>query len=48
LSVFLVDIKANLGHGLEIRPIEAMINHGATEVYFDKLRVPAENLMRSF
>lgn len=45
LSVFLVDIKANLGHGLEIRPIEAMINHGATEVFFDKLRVPAENLI---
>ena len=45
LSVFLVDIKANLGHGLEIRPIEAMIKHGATEVFFDKLRVPVENLI---
>ncbi len=45
LSVFLVDIKGSLGKGLEIRPIEAMINHGATEVFFDKLRVPAENLI---
>lgn len=45
LSVFLVDIQSNLGNGLDIRPIEAMINHGATEVFFDKLRVPAENLI---
>jgi acyl-CoA dehydrogenase len=45
LSVFLVDIKESLGKGLDIRPIEAMINHGATEVFFDKLRVPAENLI---
>lgn len=45
LSVFLVDIKANLGKGLEIRPIEAMINHGATEVFFDQLKLPLDNLI---
>ncbi|MDB5743046.1 MAG: acyl-CoA dehydrogenase [Polaromonas sp.] len=45
LSVFLVDIRESLGRGMEIRPIEAMINHGATEVFFDKLHVPAENLI---
>jgi acyl-CoA dehydrogenase len=45
LSVFLVDLRSSLGKGLEIRPIEAMINHGATEIFFDKLRVPAENLI---
>jgi acyl-CoA dehydrogenase len=45
LSVFLVDIKAGLGKGLEIRPLPAMINHGTTEVFFDGLEIPAENLI---
>ena len=45
LSVFLVDIRAGLGKGLEIRPLKAMINHNTTEVFFDGLRVPAENLV---
>src|SRR5207302_3365579 len=45
LSVFLVDIKSSLGHGLEIKPLRAMINHNTTEVFFDSLRVPAENLI---
>jgi alkylation response protein AidB-like acyl-CoA dehydrogenase len=45
LSVFLVDIKENLGHGLEIKPLKAMINHHATEVFFDQLKVPASQLI---
>ena len=45
LSVFLVDIKASLGKGLEIKPLKAMINHNTTEVFFDDLEVPAENLI---
>jgi acyl-CoA dehydrogenase len=45
LSVFLVDIKASLGKGLEIRPLKAMINHNSTEVFMDGLEVPAENLI---
>lgn len=45
LSVFLVDIKASLGRGLQIRPLEAMINHGATEVFFDDLLIPASSLI---
>jgi acyl-CoA dehydrogenase len=45
LSVFLVDLRENLGHGVEIRPIEAMINHNTTEVFFDNLQVPPENLI---
>jgi alkylation response protein AidB-like acyl-CoA dehydrogenase len=45
LSVFLVDMREALGHGLTIRPIRAMINHATTEVFFDNLRVPAENLI---
>ena len=45
LSVFIVDLKKSLGHGVQIRPIDAMINHGATEVFFDQLQVPVENLI---
>lgn len=45
LSVFLVDIRESLGYGLEIRPLQAMINHNTTEVFFDGLKVPARNLI---
>ena len=45
LSVLLVDMRKALGEGLTIRPIRTMMNHAATEVFFDGLRVPAENLI---
>ena len=45
LSVFLVDMREAVGHGLTIRPIRTMINHATTEVFFDNLSVPAENLI---
>jgi acyl-CoA dehydrogenase len=45
ISVFLVDMRAALGQGLTIRPLKAMINHNTTEVFFDGMRVPAENLI---
>jgi acyl-CoA dehydrogenase len=45
LSVFLVDIRECLGKGLEIRPLKAMINHNTTEVFMDRMRVPAANLI---
>lgn len=45
LSVFLVDLREARGNGLEIRPIRAMINHNATEIFMDGLEVPAENLI---
>jgi alkylation response protein AidB-like acyl-CoA dehydrogenase len=45
LSVFIVDMKAALGKGLTIRPIRTMMNHATTEVFFDNLEVPAENLI---
>ena len=45
LSVFLVDMRAALQSGLRIRPIRTMMNHATTEVFFDDLRVPAENLI---
>ena len=45
LSVFLVDMRGARGKGLEIRPLKAMINHNATEVFFDNLRIPADSLI---
>ena len=45
LSTFIVDMKAALGHGLTIRPIRTMMNHNTTEVFFDNMEVPAENLV---
>ena len=45
LSVFLVDLREVKGKGLEIRPLPAMINHNATEVFMDGMEVPAENLI---
>jgi len=45
LSVFLVDIRDSVGKGMEIRPLKAMINHSATEVFIENLKVPAENLI---
>ncbi len=45
ISVFLVDMRKARGHGLTIRPIRTMINHATTEVFFDNLEVPAENLI---
>ncbi len=45
LSVFLVDLREGRGNGIDIRPLKAMINHNTTEVFFDGLEVPAENLI---
>jgi alkylation response protein AidB-like acyl-CoA dehydrogenase len=44
LSVFLVEMKS-AGDRLKINPIRTMMNHATTEVFFDELRVPAENLI---
>ena len=45
MSVFIVDMKKALDRGLTIRPIRTMINHATTEVFFDNMEVPAENLV---
>ena len=45
LSVFLVDMREAQGKGLTIRPIRTMMNHNTTEVFFDNMEVPAENLL---
>ena len=45
LSMLLVDMRTAVGNGLTIRPIRTMMNHATTELFFDDLRVPAENLI---
>ncbi len=45
LSIFLVDLRKAVGNGVTIKPIPTMINHHTAEVFFDNLRVPAENLI---
>src|SRR5450432_2803707 len=45
LSVFLVDMRLAKDTSITINPIRTMMNHATTEVFFDDLRVPAENLI---
>ena len=45
LSVFILDMREARDAGLTIRPIRTMINHSTTEVFFDNVKVPAENLV---
>jgi acyl-CoA dehydrogenase len=45
LSVFLVDMRLAQGTGISINPIRTMMNHATTELFFDDLRVPAENVI---
>ncbi|MBV1707626.1 MAG: acyl-CoA/acyl-ACP dehydrogenase [Hyphomicrobiales bacterium] len=43
LSTLLVDMRT--AKGLTIRPIRTMMNHNSCEVFFENMRVPAENLI---
>ncbi|MBT4739254.1 MAG: acyl-CoA/acyl-ACP dehydrogenase [Rhodospirillaceae bacterium] len=45
LSVFMVDMRDALKDGMTIRPIRTMMNHATTEVFFDDVKVPVENLI---
>lgn len=45
ISVLLVDMRSAVGNGLTIRPIRTMLNHATTELFFDDLEVPVENLI---
>lgn len=45
LSIFLVDLQAAIGRGMEIRPIRNMVNHETNEVFFDDLELPASALI---
>ena len=45
LSVFIVDMNQAKADGMTIKPIRTMMNHSSTEVFFDNVKVPAENLI---
>jgi alkylation response protein AidB-like acyl-CoA dehydrogenase len=45
LSVFLVDMRLAQGANIAINPIRTMMNHATTQIFFDDLSVPADNLI---
>ncbi len=48
LSVFLIEMRkedGSLVDGLTITPIETMMNHSTTEVFFDDVEIPASSLI---
>ena len=45
MSVFIVNLKDAIGHGMTVQPIANMVNHETNEVFFDNLEIPAENLI---
>jgi acyl-CoA dehydrogenase len=45
MSIFIVDLRKAIGHGLTVRPIPNMVNHETNELFFDNLEIPAENLI---
>jgi alkylation response protein AidB-like acyl-CoA dehydrogenase len=45
LSVLLVDLRRAKGNGLEVRPLDLMVNHHSNELMFENLEVPTENLI---
>ena len=45
MSIFIVNLADAIGHGMEVRLINNMVNHETNEVFFDNLAIPAENLI---
>ncbi len=45
MSIFMVDLREAIGHGLDVRPIPNMVNHETNELFFENLEIPAENLI---
>ena len=45
ISTFLVDMREAKGNGLEIRKLDAMINHNTCEVFFDNVEIPPDALI---
>jgi acyl-CoA dehydrogenase len=45
MSVFIVDLRDAIGHGLTVRPIANLVNHETNELFFDNLEIPAANLI---
>jgi alkylation response protein AidB-like acyl-CoA dehydrogenase len=45
ISTFLVDMREARGNGLELRKLDAMINHNTCEVFMDNLEIPPDSLI---
>jgi len=45
MSIFMVDLREAIGHGLTVRPILNMVNHETNELFFENLEIPEENLI---
>jgi acyl-CoA dehydrogenase len=45
MSIFILDLREAIGHGLTVQPILNMVNHETNELFFDNLEIPAENLI---
>lgn len=45
LSVFIVDVREAMQHGMTVRPILNMVNHETNELFFEGLEIPEENLI---
>jgi acyl-CoA dehydrogenase len=45
MSIFLVDLRDAVGHGLTVRPIDNMVNHETNELFIDGLEIPHEHLI---
>ena len=43
LSVFLVDLRKEVGKSITVRPIRNMVNHETNEIFIDGLEIPVEN-----
>lgn len=45
LSIFLVDLHHARANGMTVKPIANMVNHETSELFFDNLEIPAENMI---
>ena len=45
LSIFIVDLHQALGHGMEVKLIENMVDAETNEVFFDGLEIPEDGLI---
>src|ERR1051326_6778947 len=43
LSVFIIDMRTT--KGIEVKPLDVMINHHTNSVFFEDVEIPAENLI---
>ena len=45
MSIFIVDLREAIGHGMTVQPILNMVNHETNELFFDNLEIPVDNLI---